>query len=118
MVHEVHPAAQEVAGRPLFLRIDICHWKHFSTKKRGDLFAVDLVVLHLSAVDRFHVQRVAQHELDADLAAQVCDPVPAEHAFNGDRQILTILGDRVAECITAGGKVLVIQNGAVVVLDA
>jgi hypothetical protein len=62
-----------------------------------------------SAVDRFHVQRVAQHELDADLAAQVCDPVPAEHAFNGDR---------VAECITAGGKVLVIQNGAVVVLDA
>ena len=37
------------------------------------------------------------------------NPVPAEHAFNSDRG---------AECIAGGGKILVIQNSAVVVLNA
>jgi hypothetical protein len=52
----------------------------------GDLLGVDAIVLGLGAVDRLHVQRVAEHEHDAFLGAEISDPVPGEHALAGDDQ--------------------------------
>jgi hypothetical protein len=119
LADEVHPAAKQVPRRPLLLRIHVRHGQHLSTKQRGDFLAVDLVVLfHLRAVDRFHVQRVAEHEGDVELLAQIGDPVPAEHALDRDDQVLSVGGNGCFKGAGVGGQILVHENRTVVILDA
>ena len=69
-------------------------------------------------MDRFHVQRVTEHESDAEFLAQIGDPVPAEHAFDRDDQVLSVGGDGSFEGAGGGRQVLVHENGAAVILDA
>ena len=98
--------------------IGVGHREHLSAQKRGDLLAVDLVVLGLAAVDGLHVQGVAEDEGDVHLGAQIGDPVPAEHAFHRHRQVLRVGLDGGLEGFGAGGQVPVQKDGAAVVLDA
>jgi hypothetical protein len=58
---------------------------------------VDLVVLGLPPVDRLHRQRVAEDEGDAVGRAEIGEPVPGEHALDGDDEIVAVRGDRLQE---------------------
>jgi hypothetical protein len=57
----------------------------------------DLVVLGLAAVNRLHVQRMAEHESNALGLAEIGKPVPGEHAFAGDDEPVAIRPDRLAK---------------------
>ena len=48
-----------------------------------NLEGIDFVVLGLAAVDRIHIERVAQDEGNALAGTQVSEPVPGEHALDG-----------------------------------
>ena len=61
-------------------------------------------------MDGLHVQGVAEDEGNAVLVAQVGEPVPGEHAFDGHGQAVTVGRDGVEEGTGVGGIVFV-QNG-------
>ena len=85
----------------------------------GDFLGVDAVVLVIAAVNGFEVERVGQDEMDAGIRTGVGEPIPAEHAFGADRQIVAIGRDEFEEI----GEVIVLDVGvdeffAVAVQDA
>ena len=69
LADEVQTPAQQIPGRAHARRVDVGLGQHPAAQQHGDLERVDPVVLGLAAVDRLHVERVAEHEGDA-LAAQ------------------------------------------------
>jgi hypothetical protein len=64
----------------------------------------DAIVFGFAAVDGFHVERVAQDELDSFLRAQIGQPVPAEDAFDGHDQIVAIGLDGFQEHLGTGAQ--------------
>ena len=79
---------------------------------------VDLVVLGLAAVNGFHRERVAQHEGNPFGSAEVCEPVPREHALGRDDQIVSIRDDRLEERLWGRLHVAMHQHLASRVQDA
>jgi hypothetical protein len=51
---------------------------------------VNPVVLGLAAVDRLHVEGVAEDEGDGFLGAEVGEPVPAEDALDADDEVVAV----------------------------
>ena len=58
---------------------------------------IDLVVLGFAAVDRLHGQRMAEDEGDALSGTEIREPIPGEHTFDGDDEIVAVGGDGVQE---------------------
>ena len=85
--HQKHPASDQVASGSHLARIDVAHRKRAATHESSNLLAVDLVILLLASVNGFHVQGVAEHELDVLIQAKIRQPVPGEHAFGADDQV-------------------------------
>ena len=71
---------------------------------------VDLVVLGLAPVDGLHEQRVAEHEANPLLRAQIGEPIPGEDAFAGDHEILAVGGDDLEERLRIRGQVPVHEH--------
>ena len=71
-----------------------------------------------ATVYRLHVQRVAQNELDADAAAQVCHPVPGEDALHRQDQVLPVGLEHIGEGLCRSRHVPVCENRSFVVHDA
>jgi hypothetical protein len=46
-----------------------------------------------------HVERVAEHESNLLLRAQIREPVPGKDALAGDDEALAVRGDRLEECL-------------------
>src|SRR5918999_4037142 len=82
--------AQQVAGGPHLSGVDVSVGEIAAAQQRGDLVGVKPVVLGLAAVDRLHVEGMAEDEGEALLFAQVGHPVPAEEAFDRDTQTLPV----------------------------
>lgn len=49
---------------------------------------VESVVLGFTAVDSLHIEGVTEDEVDAFLAAEISEPVPAEDTLGGDDQFV------------------------------
>ena len=62
VVHEVHASPQQIACAPHRVWIDVGLRQHAAAQEQSDLFRVDLVVLRLAAVNRLHIQGVAENE--------------------------------------------------------
>jgi hypothetical protein len=93
---EMQASAQQIARRPRRGRICVGLRQHAAAQQHGDLVRVDPVVLGLAAVNGLHRQRVAQHEREAFSRADVRQPIPREHALDGDDQTLVRSVHRVA----------------------
>lgn len=65
----------------------------------GDLFGVDAVVLILTAVDEMQIQCMSQDESQALFLAGVGQPVPAEHAFGADGDVVAVGFDELEELL-------------------
>jgi hypothetical protein len=65
-------------------RIDVSLGEHSTTQYHGDLMSVDAIVLGFATVDGFHVEGVAEHEVDAFTSAQIGEPIPGEDALDSD----------------------------------
>ena len=55
----------------------------------------------------FHLQGMAQDEGDAMLCAEISDPVPGEHTFHGDDNVLSERLDELEEDFSIGFNVSV-----------
>jgi len=87
-------------------------------RSRATIFwGVDLVVFHLSTVDRLHVQRVAQNELDADAATQIRHPGPGKDALNGQDQVLPVRLEHISEILCRSRHVSVCKYCSFMVHD-
>jgi len=93
-------------------------WVSHPQERRPSWHTVDLVVLGLAAVDGFHVQSMAEHEVDPFPAAQIGDPVPGEDALHGHHEIFPVWGDRSQQSIGICPVVPVQENLACLVHDA
>ena len=62
---------------------------HSSTEQAGDLTGIDAIVFDLGTVDSSHVEGVAEDEVDVFLIAEISEPVPGEHALDGDDDVIT-----------------------------
>jgi hypothetical protein len=99
-------APQEVTGGPHGGRIGVGLREQVGSQQVSDLLGVDLIVLGLGAVDRLHVEGVAQDEGDAEFVAAVGEPVPGEHALAGDDEAVLERCEGIAEGIRVGVEVL------------
>src|SRR3990172_5782954 len=79
---------EEISGCPHPCGIDIRLRNHPASEQGSDLEGVDLIVFGFSSVNRFHVEGMAENEGDIFLGTEIGDPVPGEHAFDGDHDIL------------------------------
>ncbi len=109
-MHEVLASAEQVTH---LAWIDIGHWEH-----SGDLVRVDLVVLGLSSVDRFHVQGMAEDEGDVPFITEVGDPVPGEDALDGDDNVIGKTLNQPVEVFAISFHVALKKNFAIAVEDA
>ncbi len=64
------------------------------------------------AVDGLHVEGVAENELDSLSAAEIGDPVPREHALDGDDEVVPEGLDRLEELLGLAGDVAVEEDGS------
>jgi hypothetical protein len=69
-------------------------------------------------VDGLHVKGVAEDKGEALLATEVGHPVPAEEAFDGDRQVLSLGSESLQQPFSVAGQLPVHQGLALLVQDA
>jgi hypothetical protein len=80
--------------------------------------AIDLVVLGLSSVDGLHVEGMTEDELDPLPSAEIGEPVPGEHALDGDDEVVTVGRDGLYKGLRMTPHVLVQEDLALPVEDA
>ena len=105
LVDEEAAPAKQIAGLALGPRINVGHREHAAAQKARDLGGVDAIVFGLAAVDRFHVQGVAEREGDRVVFAEIGEPIPGEHALAADDQPGAIRRDGIEERLGAGGQI-------------
>ena len=113
----MQPTPNEITSRPHARWINV-GLRQAATQEARDLVRVDPVVLRFASVNRFHRERVAQHEGDAFRGAQVREPVPREHALGRHDQIVPVRGHDLEECLRRRWHVAVHQRLAGRVEDA
>jgi hypothetical protein len=69
-------------------------------------------------MDSLHVECMAQDERDRLLGAEIGEPVPDEHAFDGDDDILPVGLDGPEKIIRCGFAVTVEHGVALLIQDA
>ena len=78
LVDEVAAAAEQVAGGPPRLRVNVGLGEGAALEEPRQLFGVDGVGFGFAAVDGLEVEGVAEDEGDGLAGAQVGQPVPGE----------------------------------------
>jgi hypothetical protein len=58
----MHAAAEQVPSGPHGSWIDVRLWQHAAAQQDSDFLGIDRVVFGFAAMDRFHVERVAEHK--------------------------------------------------------
>ena len=53
-------------------------------------------------MDGFHVERMAEDKLNIVIGTEVGDPIPREHTFDADNEIVPIGIDQFQECLWRG----------------
>ena len=66
----------------------------------------------------FHVQGMAQDEGDAMLSTEIGDPIPGEHAFHGDDNVLSERLDELEEDFAIGFDISVQEDFPGFIQDA
>jgi len=87
---QVHPPAQQIAGGAPLGGVGVSLWYQSALEQERDLLGIDLIILGLSAMDRSHIQGVAQHKGKRLPTAEIGDPIPGEDAPDGDRQVVLV----------------------------
>ena len=115
---EVESSSEQVTGSAHLVRVDVCLREHATAQYYGDLVSVDAIVFGFAAVDGFHVEGVAEYEVDSFAAVAIGEPVPGGDALDGDYWIFTVIGDSFEKGGRVGAEVFVQQNLASLIEDA
>jgi len=54
---------------------------------------INFIVLGFAAMNRLHIEGMAQDKGKAFLPTEVGQPIPGEHAFDSDDKVLTVRGN-------------------------
>ena len=73
----------------------------------GDFFRVNAVVFIFAAVDGLEIERMGQYEGELGVLAGIGEPIPAEHAFGANSQVVPIGRNELEEVI----EVIVLDVG-------
>ena len=95
--HKVDALAQKRAQRALVGRINIRGRNQIGAKQVGEFFGIDAVVFIFASVDSSHIEGMSQHEGEVGGLAGVGQPVPTEHAFGADGEVMAIGLDQFEE---------------------
>jgi hypothetical protein len=87
---QMHAATQEITGGAHLGGIDIRLREHTATEQGGNLLGIDFVIFGLTPMYGFHVEGVSEDKRDTCIGAQVGEPVPGEHTFDGDDDTVSI----------------------------
>jgi hypothetical protein len=115
---EEQASTQEVSGGPHLSGVDIGVGEIAAPQQGRDLVRVEPIILGLAAVDRFHVESMAEDKGDALFTAEVGDPIPAEQALDGDRQVLSVGSEGLQQLLSITGQFPVDEDCALLVQDA
>ena len=91
--------AQERAQGPFLGGINVAWRNEVGAEQVGDFFRVNAVIFVFAAVDGLEVEGVGQDEVEARSLAGIGEPIPAEHAFGADGQVVLIRGDELEEVV-------------------
>jgi hypothetical protein len=110
---------QERTQGASFRWVDVSGRDEIGTKQVREFLRVDAIVLVLAAVNGFDVEGVGQDEGDVRLVTLIGQPVPTEHAFAADGQVVAVRSDQLEEKV----EVVVLDVGvdqlfALVIHDA
>ena len=100
--HQECSAAEQVAGGPHLLRIDVALRESATAQQSSDLLAVELVVLVFSSMNSLHVKSVAEKELDTLGLTKIGEPVPGVHAFGPNDQVVAEVPDGLQKVLRFG----------------
>src|SRR5208283_1018204 len=92
-----HPLAQQGAQGTFLGGIDVARGNEVGAQQVRQFFGVNAVVLVFAAMNGFDVKGVGEHEVDVGGLAGIGQPIPAEHAFTADGQVVTIGSDEFEE---------------------
>jgi hypothetical protein len=79
---------------------------------------VDAIVLGLAAVNEFHVESVSQDEGKVLLLTEVGEPVPAEHTFHANDNVLFEEIDGLEKDLGIAGQVTALDDVALVIKES
>ena len=65
----------------------------------GELFGIDAVIFIFAAVDGLEVKNMGQDESEVRLVTGISQPIPAEHAFGADGEVVTVRSDEFEEVV-------------------
>ena len=88
---------QEPPERTLGGRIDVAVRDEVGAEQMGEFLGINAVVFVFAAVDGADVKGMSQDEGDVGGLAGIGEPIPAEHAFGADGQVVAIGGDEFEE---------------------
>src|SRR6266853_1676531 len=80
-------------------RVNVSRGYAVGAQQMSELLGVDPVVLVLATVNEMDVKSVGQNKSQAGSLAGVGEPIPAEHAFRTDRQVMLIGRDELEEIV-------------------
>jgi len=118
LVHQVHPAPEQIPRGPPLGGIDIGLGTQAPTAPHRHLMRVDRIVLGVAPVHRLHVERVAQDEGHPFAGAEVGEPGPGEDAFDADDEILPVGGHGFQKWVGGRLPIPVLTDLSLVVQDA
>ena len=95
--HIEEALAQERAQRAFLGGIDVGRGDEVGAQQVGEFFGINAVVLVLAAVDGFEVEGVSQDKVQAGGLTGIRQPIPPEHAFGADGQVVAIRRDELEE---------------------
>jgi hypothetical protein len=104
LADEEETTAKQVSRRAHLAGVDEGDGEGTAAEQDGRLVGVDL---GLAAVDRLHVEGVAEDEVELLARAQVGEPVPAEDALGADDQVGAVGLDRADEGVRLAAQPLV-----------
>ena len=108
-------AAEQVAGGAQLRRVDIGLREHPAPEQDRNLVGGNLVVLGLAPVNGFPIEGVAQDKGDAFLRAEIRQPLPGEHTFDPDDEIVAVWGADAQKGVGRGRQILMDQLCAVLI---
>ena len=94
---EVQALTEETPERTLGSRIDVAVGNEVGAEQVGEFLGIDAIIFVFAAMDGADVEGVDQDEGDVGGLAGIGEPIPAEHAFGADGQVVAIGGDEFEE---------------------
>ena len=89
LADEVESSSEKVSRGSHLGRVGVGERHSSSSQEHGDLQGIELIVLGLGAMDKPHVERVAEDEIDLFSQTEIGQPVPGKDTLSRDDEVVS-----------------------------